>query len=91
VDLQRILTCRYERETKEKKMKDFRYLEDVSTLVLDEDRCIGCGLCTEVCPHAVFEMSRNRAKIVDFNACMECGACVNNCPADAISVNPGVG
>jgi NAD-dependent dihydropyrimidine dehydrogenase PreA subunit len=72
-------------------MKDFRYLEDVSTLVLDEDRCIGCGLCTEVCPHAVFEMSRNRAKIVDFNACMECGACVNNCPADAISVSPGVG
>ncbi len=72
-------------------MKDFRYLEDVATLVLDEAKCIGCGLCTEVCPHAVFEMNQNRTKIVDFNACMECGACVNNCPADAISVSPGVG
>jgi NAD-dependent dihydropyrimidine dehydrogenase PreA subunit len=72
-------------------MKDFRYLEDVATLVLDVQKCIGCGLCTEVCPHAVFEMDQNKARIVDFNACMECGACVTNCPVGAVSVNPGVG
>ena len=72
-------------------MKEFRHLDDVSTLVLDYDKCIGCGLCTEVCPHAVFEMDQKKARIVDFNACMECGACVNNCPSEAISVNPGVG
>ncbi len=72
-------------------MKDFRYLEDVATLVLDGQKCIGCSLCTEVCPHAVFEMNENKAEIVDFNACMECGACVSNCPVDAISVSPGVG
>jgi NAD-dependent dihydropyrimidine dehydrogenase PreA subunit len=76
---------------KEKMMQDFRYLEDVATLVLDEQKCIGCGLCTEVCPHAVFEIQEKKAQIVDFNACMECGACVSNCPADAISVSPGVG
>ncbi len=91
MDLQCILTCQQVHGIKEDKMKDFRYLEDVATLVLDEAKCIGCGLCTEVCPHAVFEMNQNRTKIVDFNACMECGACVNNCPADAISVSPGVG
>lgn len=72
-------------------MKDLRYLDDVSTLVLDPDKCVGCGLCTEVCPQAVFEMHRNKARIADFNACMECGACVNNCPSEAISVSPGVG
>jgi NAD-dependent dihydropyrimidine dehydrogenase PreA subunit len=72
-------------------MQDFRYIEDVATLVLDEQKCIGCGLCTEVCPQAVFEIQRKKARIVDFNACMECGACVSNCPADAISVSPGVG
>ena len=68
-----------------------RHLEDVSTLILDKEKCIGCSLCTEVCPQAVFEMQDNKAQIVDFNACMECGACVNNCPSQAISVSPGVG
>ena len=72
-------------------MKDIRYLEDISSLVLEDEKCIGCSLCTEVCPHGVFEMRQNKARIVDFNACMECGACVNNCPSDAISVSPGVG
>jgi NAD-dependent dihydropyrimidine dehydrogenase PreA subunit len=72
-------------------MKDIRYLDDISSLVLKDEKCVGCGLCTEVCPHGVFEMQQNKAHIVDFNACMECGACVNNCPSDAISVSPGVG
>lgn len=72
-------------------MKTLRYLEDVSTLVLDQDKCIGCTLCTEVCPHAVFEMRQKKAHLADYNACMECGACVRNCPSGAIRVNPGVG
>ena len=72
-------------------MKELRYLDDVSSLVLNEDKCIGCGLCAEVCPHLVFELQDRKARLVDFNACMECGACVTNCPTDAISVNPGVG
>jgi NAD-dependent dihydropyrimidine dehydrogenase PreA subunit len=72
-------------------MENLRYLEDVSTLKLTEERCIGCGLCTQVCPHSVFELKHGRAKIIDLDACMECGACVNNCPTNAIAVNPGVG
>jgi NAD-dependent dihydropyrimidine dehydrogenase PreA subunit len=72
-------------------MENIRYLDNVSTLKLDEDLCIGCSLCTEVCPHGVFEFDGRKAKIIDLNACMECGACVNNCPSNAISVNPGVG
>lgn len=72
-------------------MKEFRHLEDVSTLVLDREKCIGCSICTAVCPHHVLEMKEKKAAIVDFNGCMECGACVNNCPSGALSVNPGVG
>ena len=72
-------------------MEGLRYLDDVSTLVLDPDKCIGCTLCTQVCPHNVFEMQDNTASLADYNACMECGACVNNCPSGAILVNPGVG
>lgn len=68
-----------------------RYLKNVVTLKLDVDKCIGCGLCTIVCPHAVFEMRGEKAVIVDRDACMECGACVLNCSVDAIQVRPGVG
>ncbi|WDP89886.1 MAG: 4Fe-4S binding protein [Desulfobacter sp.] len=73
-------------------MKDFRYYEDVATLVLDRDKCVGCTLCTQVCPHRVLEMDvDNRARIADLNGCMECGACVTNCPSGALAVSPGVG
>ena len=68
-----------------------KYLENVVTLELDEDKCIGCGLCTEVCPHAVLVLEERKAIIVDRDACMECGACARNCPVEAIQVQSGVG
>lgn len=72
-------------------MKNLRYLENVTTLSLEQDKCIGCGLCAVVCPHGVFEVSGKKAEIIDLNACIECGACVSNCPVQAVHVNPGVG
>lgn len=72
-------------------MKEFRYLKNVVTLKLDQDACIGCGRCPEVCPHQVFVVAEKRASIIDRDACMECGACALNCPVKAISVDAGVG
>jgi len=68
-----------------------RYLENVTTLMFDEDKCIGCGMCIEVCPHRVFEISGKKAYIEDKDSCIECGACALNCPVDAIEVDAGVG
>ena len=72
-------------------MKDFRYLPGVTTLVLDEEACIGCSMCSMVCPHTVFEQRNGKAVIADRDGCMECGACATNCPVAAITVTPGVG
>ena len=72
-------------------MRSLRYLEDVVTLSLNADACVGCGMCTLVCPHGVLAMEGRKAAIVDLDGCMECGACATNCPGEALTVTPGVG
>ena len=87
-------------------LKSWSYLANGSTLRLDEERCVGCGLCLEVCPHGVFSLNPaagvsavtdakptvpGKAAIVARESCMECGACARNCPTGALSVRPGVG
>ncbi len=65
------------------------YLEN--TLVYTAEQCNGCGVCVDVCPHAVFEMDGRLAVLVRPQACMECGACQRNCIKGAIRVESGVG
>jgi NAD-dependent dihydropyrimidine dehydrogenase PreA subunit len=72
-------------------MFELRYLPNVVTLKLESEKCIGCGMCVEVCPHAVFKMEQKKALIADRDACMECGACARNCIANALIVRAGVG
>lgn len=72
-------------------MNTFRYLPNVATLSLDADACVGCGMCTNVCPHGVLVMEERQALVADLDGCMECGACANNCPTGAVRVTPGVG
>ena len=72
-------------------MEGFRYIDDVASLKLVDELCIGCGMCQTVCPHTVFQVEGGKAHLLDHNGCMECGACANNCPTGALKVNPGVG
>jgi len=72
-------------------MTKHRYLQNVTTLALNADKCVGCGLCETVCPHGVFEMVERKVQLADKDACIECGACALNCPVKALEVNPGTG
>jgi len=63
----------------------------INTLEYDVSLCIGCRMCSIVCPHAVFDMNEKRARLLHPERCMECGACQMNCPSQAITVDSGVG
>ncbi len=70
---------------------DLKYIMNGESLKIDRKKCTGCGICTEVCPHAVLVITEMKASIIDKQLCMECGACAKNCPFGAITVNKGVG
>ncbi len=72
-------------------MNSLVYLRDVVTLSLDEKKCVGCGVCLNVCPHAVLSLTNGKVEIANRDACMECGACAKNCFAEALHVRSGVG
>jgi ferredoxin len=67
------------------------YLKNVVSLRFEVEKCNGCGMCINVCPHGVFKMVNKRANITNRDKCMECGACALNCKSKAISVKSGVG
>mgnify|MGYP001305623474 FL=1 len=76
-------------------MQGYDYL-GINTLHFDAEKCVGCGMCLTVCPHAVFvkgdgNLKGGKVALDKPSKCMECGACAINCPVAAITVTPGVG
>lgn len=51
---------------------------------VNENRCIGCGLCYQVCPKSVFLTENGKAKVFDRKECVRCEACYKQCPTNAI-------
>ena len=54
------------------------------------DQCIGCGICTKVCPAGCIHMEGQRAVRTGEN-CQACMACIHACPIRAIQMNPVCG
>ena len=50
---------------------------------VQEDLCIGCGVCVSVCPMAVLELGE-KATVVNAENCILCKQCEENCPVSAI-------
>ena len=56
------------------------------TIALDEDKCIGCGKCVEVCPFKLRILEEGKAS-VNPRLCAGCGRCLKECPEGAISID----
>jgi len=60
-------------------------------VLIDKERCKGCGYCVEFCPRGVLEMSEELnpkgytlAVVADESKCLGCGLCDILCPEFAI-------
>lgn len=58
-----------------------------SDIVLDEDACVICGLCTAVCRPGSLALGADGDELVfDKDLCVYCEACVVACPRRAITL-----
>lgn len=55
-------------------------------VIVDKDKCTGCGECVDVCPVSVYELQNNKSVPVNAEDCIGCEACVEVCPVDAITI-----
>ncbi len=59
-------------------------------VIVDEEKCTGCGTCEEICP-AVFHVDEvtGLSQVIDPDACDYSGCCdaaEENCPVEAITI-----
>jgi len=50
------------------------------------DSCIGCGICSKVCPAGCFSVKEGKI-VQDSSGCQMCMACIHACPQNAIQLN----
>jgi L-aspartate semialdehyde sulfurtransferase ferredoxin len=70
------------------RMRDISVFSASGEIIIDQDSCVDCGLCTGVCPTEALVMNTETWRL-DFrrSRCIVCEQCVPTCPVAAISTN----
>ncbi len=56
-------------------------------LIVDADKCIGCGICEDTCAFGAITVEDGLAIVGD--TCTLCGSCVDNCEVEALHIEGG--
>ena len=64
----------------------------MSVVRIDTDKCVGCGICIEICPLDVFYISEDKKKSVIAypECCQSCGQCYLYCPTGSLGISNDV-
>jgi NAD-dependent dihydropyrimidine dehydrogenase PreA subunit len=63
------------------------------TFTLNQEACIGCEKCAEVCPVLAidFDEEKEKAYFLDKDNCIICRQCIDVCPTGAVSIEGALG
>lgn len=53
-------------------------------VVINNEKCIGCGLCVSDCVADNIVIENGKATLI--NSCLQCGHCVSICPMNAVTI-----
>ncbi|MBN1682857.1 NADH-quinone oxidoreductase subunit I [Candidatus Bathyarchaeota archaeon] len=57
--------------------------------LLDVNKCIGCGMCSRVCPNDAINMvdfMNKKCPQIHLGKCCFCALCAENCPTNALTM-----
>lgn len=62
-----------------------RFRKENIMIIINQEKCIGCGQCVEVCPFTVLSMGADQKAVCSEKHCLKCMHCAIICPAHAIT------
>ncbi|HHT86430.1 MAG TPA: 4Fe-4S binding protein [Clostridiales bacterium] len=66
----------------------------MAKVIINEERCKGCGLCVRACPKKIMQLSKTKlnskgyhpSEVTDMSQCIACASCARTCPDAVIEI-----